>query len=185
MLQLGHLQSTSLLLHFLKQQIGGLQLRNLQWVSLPFVLQNGSNTETGYIASLCLLLACQGNNQGKDRGENSCRSKGLRDLPFLLFWDKGDTIHVQKGSLESENNSRPWWILLFPEAFTLRPILVMVCMRTPGRVLKQINRGETKQGDWPERKRPRKLPAYKRFKLPKGTTLSLSLPVPLSASTFQ
>ena len=47
-----------------------------------------------------------------------------------------------------------------------------------GKVLRQISQGGTKQDDWPEgRQRPGKLPPYKEFKLPKGATLSLSLPL--------
>ena len=32
---------------------------------------------------------------------------------------------------KSRDNARPWWILLFPEAFTLRSILAEGCMCTP------------------------------------------------------
>ena len=54
-----------------------------------------------------------------------------------------------------------------------------------GRVPRQFSQGGTKQDDRPEgRQRPRKLPLYKEFKLPKGVTLSLSSPVRLSACTL-
>ena len=59
-------------------------------------------------------------------------------------------------------------------------------MRSPrGGSWGKLTREGTEQDDWPEgRQRPGKQPTYKGFTLPKGTRLSLSWPMCLSACTF-
>jgi len=51
------------------------------------------------VSSQTLHTFCD-NGRGKDKeGAKPCLSKRLRDLHFPPFWKKGDTTHVQKGSL--------------------------------------------------------------------------------------
>ena len=65
--------------------------------------------------------------------------------------------------------------MLLPEAFTSRSILARMCVYTPGRVLRQINReGQSKVIGLREDEDPEDCPFIKDLNLPEGATLSLS-----------
>ena len=75
-------------------------------ICLLFALQNGSNNRNR-VKSQCLsLVNSLGNSHGSSKEIVMARtkmgdtlSKGLRDLHYPPFWDKGDITYVQKGSL--------------------------------------------------------------------------------------
>ena len=63
---------------------------------------------------------------------------------------------------KSRDNARPWWILLFPEAFTLRSILAEGCMCTPVEGPRVGQVWKKKPDNWPEgRKKPGRNDLYK------------------------
>ena len=162
--------------HFLRQEIDGLQLRNLQSAScLP------SKMEVTAVIAIVRVIIWQGQRRAKP-----CLSKRLRDLCSPCILGTSDTPErllgvKSQGIILGHNES----------SFSQKPSLwdqsCPRCACEPqGRVLKQINLRGDKWDDQPEgRQRPRKLPPYKGFKLnQRHVTVSLSSLVCLSLCTF-
>ena len=113
------------------------------------------------------LSLTEGNNHGKDKvRKKSCLIREILHMHTKAPWNQ-----------KSEDNSRSQSVVLLQEAFIFRSILAMRA-HPRGGPWDKLTRGRgwggtTKQGDWPEvRGRPRKLPLYKGFKLPKSPILS-------------